>query len=269
MLGPDIALVSWNIEKGEERHWNRALADQELLDRLGRIDVLFLQEACIGGGGDLRDLGEPLRDRGFGWWAALSFASPWFGCSRGAIAGVATAARVMPLRVTGLRSRDREFGVTPKSALALQFDLADRPDDLLLINAHMLNFEVLSRHGYRRQLRGIVDLIAAHAGAVIFGGDLNTHNDYRLQLMQEVAGALCLQPAFHDGDGRSTDFLHHRFPLDQIFYRGLVLRAAHTGTEAQRDWSDHNSLSAEFSTEGEPDNSCRPDTDRAAALTAD
>ena len=266
-LGPRIALWSWNIEKGEARNWRQALKDPALLGRLDGVDLLLMQEACVKHNGRLQGLGGPLQQRGFGWWVGLAFESFWFGCGVGITTGVATAARVEPLQVIGLRSRGREFGITPKTALALTFHLKARPEDLLVVNAHLLNFQFFSEHLYRRQLQRIVDVIAAHRGPVIFAGDLNTRTGYRLKLVRGVAAALCLRSAFTAAQGTKREEARH--PLDHIFYRGLERLSAAVGDEIGRAYSDHNSLYAVFGTTPVAPEECLPRPRQAEALLSD
>ncbi|MEJ2760985.1 MAG: endonuclease/exonuclease/phosphatase family protein [Gammaproteobacteria bacterium] len=266
-LGPDIALWSWNIEKGQARQWRQALKNPALLERLNQVNLLLLQEACVKHNGQLQDLGKLLQQRGFGWWVGLAFDSFWFGCGLGITTGVATAARIMPLQVTGLRSQGREFGITPKTALALTFHLKTRPGTLLVVNAHLLNFQFFSEHFYRRQLQRIVDLIAVHRGPVIFAGDLNTRTRYRSKLVRGIAAALCLKSAFKTKQGSKQGERKH--PLDHIFYRGLERISAVVGDEISRDYSDHNSLYAVFSTTPVSPEECQPRPQQAEALLSD
>jgi endonuclease/exonuclease/phosphatase family metal-dependent hydrolase len=267
-LGPDIDLWSWNMEKGHEGNWPGFATDPEVGHRLDNTDLLLLQEACIERDGGLRGVGELLAPRGFGWWAGKAFVSPWFGCGRGDASGVAIASRITPLQVTGLRSPGRELGVTPKNSLALNFDLKERWDHLLVVNAHLLNFQFLSDRSYRLQLRDITGLMAAHEGPLIFAGDLNTRNPYRTRLVRDVASALCLKPAYKGDDNRSRYASAGHYPLDHVYFRGLKLLQATVGDEAKRGYSDHNSLYVRFSTRVVPGEACRPDPDKAAAAVA-
>ena len=267
-LGPHISLWSWNMEKGHESNWPRFVTDPETGRRLDGTDLVLLQEACIEPDGDLRDLVDVLAPRGFGWWAAKAFVSPWFGCGHGAASGVAVASRARPLQVTAVRSAGRELGFTPKNSLALVYNLKERWDHLLVVNAHLLNFQFLSDRSYRLQLRDITELMAAHTGPLIFAGDLNTRNPYRARLVRNVASALCLQAAYGENDNRSRYASAAQYPLDHVYYRGLKLLQATIGDEAERGYSDHNSLYAEFSTHAAPGQACRPDPHKAAAAAA-
>ena len=267
-LGPHISLWSWNMEKGHEANWTHFMTNPETGRRLDGTDLLLLQEACIKPDGDLRDFVDLLAPRGFGWWAAKAFVSPWFGCGHGAASGVAVASRTRPLQVTAVRSAGRELGFTPKNSLALVYNLKERWDHLLVVNTHLLNFQFLSDRSYRLQLRDITKLMATHTGPLIFAGDLNTRNPYRVRLVRDVASALCLKAAYKKDDNRSRYAPAAHYPLDHVYYRGLKLLRASVGDEAKRGYSDHNSLYAEFSTRVVPGAACRPDPQKAAAAVA-
>lgn len=263
-----ITLVSWNIEKGDGDNWARLCRDAALRARLSGADLLLFQEACAADSNaadDARPSADPLidllRERGYGWSLAVGFESRLLGCGPDTATGVLTAARVQPLAVMPLRSRHREFGITPKTAQASTFALRDGPsatDDagptLLVINAHLLNFEWLGTGDVGDQLATIGARITAHTGPVILAGDLNTRNDKRQAQVDRFAARYGLQPVFGDTPaGRTQSIFGGGHALDHVYYRGLqVVEPGTVGQEAERGLADHNSLTVRFALDHEP-----------------
>lgn len=242
--GRAITLVSWNIAKEKTTQWALSREGADIRARLIAADLLLLQEAC-GGAADLAPL---LGANDYGWALAASFESASLGCGSDIATGVLTASRAGPLTVTALRSRRREFGITPKTALATMFALRERPDRLLVVNAHLLNFEWFDLDDFDAQLQRIGTLIAAHDGPVILAGDLNTRNGQRLGLVRQLAAQYDLRPVFGEKpNGRTQAPFGGGFALDHIFYRGLTVAVpGRIGREAQAGFSNHNSLTATF-----------------------
>lgn len=256
-----ITLVSWNIEKGDGDNWARLGRDAALRARLSGADLLLFQEACAADSNtadDARPSADPLidllRERSYGWSLAVGFESRLLGCGPDTVTGVLTASRVQPLAVMPLRSRHREFGITPKTAQASTFALRDGPtatDDagptLLVINAHLLNFEWLNTGDVGNQLAAIGARIAAHAGPVILAGDLNTRNDKRQAQVDRFTARYGLQPVFDTPAGRTQSIFGGGHALDHVYYRGLqVVEPGTVGQETERGLADHNSLTVRF-----------------------
>lgn len=257
-----ITLVSWNVEKGNGDNWASLDSDAALRARLSSADLLLFQEACAAdsnatnnGGPSVDPLIDLLRERGYGWSLAVGFESRLLGCGPDTATGVLTASRVQPLAVMPLRSRHREFGITPKTAQASTFALRESPrsvDDagprLLVINAHLLNFEWLGTGDVGDQLTAIGARIAAHAGPVILAGDLNTRNQKRQAQVDRFAARHDLQPVFGEAPaGRTQSIFGGGHALDHVYYRGLqVVEPGTVGQEAERGMADHNSLTVRF-----------------------
>ena len=243
-----IALISWNIEKAGNAAWSDPETRQDMGARLAAFDLILIQEACLAADGAPARLGPMLAGQGYGWRFATSFASALWGCRGAQATGVALASRTAPLTTRALRSAGAEFSLTPKASLVAEYALAGRSRTLLVVNTHMLNFELLSLDDYRRQLEALTRLMASHRGPLIFAGDLNTRNQARLNLLHSRLHSLCLRPLLPTPpDTRSRDRLHDAFALDHVFYRGLQpLAPLQVGDEARNNVSDHNSIAARF-----------------------
>ncbi len=91
---------------------------------------------------------------------------------------------------------------------------------------------------YLAQLEAAAELIRAHNGPIIFGGDLNTWSDRRQSALNNLTEDLHLTPITFSPDHRTSRFGR---PLDHLFVRGLIRQSSKT---VQVDTSDHNPLIA-------------------------
>lgn len=249
-----ITVLSWNIEKGRAHHWQEALDTGKLAARIQASDLLLLQEACVKPPNQLPGLEQFLARGGYAWQLAISFDSNVFGCGDGQATGVLIASRVAPIQVLALRSKHKEFGLTPKTSLAMLFPLASTDETLLVINTHLLNFQLFSSDDFTAQLTQLIDLIAQHPGPVLFAGDLNTRNQARLDILKKMMLHYCLETLLPlPPDPRTTDRIHHAYVLDHILFRGLrPLTPLRVGTEQSEKTSDHKSIGAVFALSPQP-----------------
>jgi endonuclease/exonuclease/phosphatase (EEP) superfamily protein YafD len=216
-LDPEaIRLVTWNIHKQSDAGWE---AD------LGRFaaasDVLLLQEATL-----LDSLQRILRGAGLRWIMASSFI---FG---DVDIGVLTAARTAPVAACTQRVVEPLIRL-PKSAVITWFALTGTSRTLAVANVHAINFS-LSLDAYRTQLAALADVLAAHDGPIVLGGDLNTWTQDRAEVVRAIADRLNLAETAYAEDGRTRFFGNQ---VDHIFVRGLDVVAARTVSVTS---SDHN-----------------------------
>jgi endonuclease/exonuclease/phosphatase (EEP) superfamily protein YafD len=108
---------------------------------------------------------------------------------------------------------------------------------LLAINLHAVNF-TFGVSDYQNQLAALTQLMAAHDGPIIFGGDLNTWSPGRQQVLQHFTSTMDLVPVPFNLDHRVTVLGR---PLDHLYVRDLTW--GHTTTRKVTT-SDHNPLSA-------------------------
>lgn len=126
---------------------------------------------------------------------------------------------------------------SPKATSVALYPLIDRQERLLAINIHAINF-TLGVSDYQNQLAALTDLITAHDGPMIFGGDLNTWSPARQQVLQHFTSKMGLVAVPFDPDHRVTVLGR---PLDHLYVRGLTW--GHTTTHKVTT-SDHNPLLA-------------------------
>ncbi len=238
-LGPEVALVVWNVRKGLDARLRDDLREIALVED---PDLLLVQE----GRADLHP-----SDR-LGGVFGKSWRFPW---SRKAAEGVGSFSRVPPERVELAPSRWREFFVTaPKASLVTSYPLNDGRK-LLVANVHLLAFERWGTMRLQDQLEDLHERIDGHDGPVLLTGDFNTWSAKRLALVEELARNLCLEEVQSFPAGRMTGDkgwkhlnwllgIDPSLPLDRVYVRGLTpLRAEVLG--AWRS-SDHVGISALF-----------------------
>ncbi len=217
-----IRLVSWNVRKTSLPNWRR---DYRQITR-GQ-DLVLIQEASLRAD-TVNEL--PAAPH---WSFAPGYAT------NDAITGVLTLSRVEPLARCNFMTVEPMLR-TPKATSITQFGLRGRPETLLVVNVHAVNFS-LGLDSYKRQLEQIASVLATHAGPIILSGDLNTWRDGRMRTVEALAAALDLEALDYADDRRSLFFGR---PLDHIFVRGLTATAVRSTPVTS---SDHNPLSVSLS----------------------
>ena len=124
---------------------------------------------------------------------------------------------------------------TPKATSVTKYPLRDRPDRLLAINVHAVNF-ALGLQNFQGQFQALKKLLTEHEGPIILAGDLNTWSENRQALVDAFLGEHGLSPVAFEPDLRTTAFGR---ALDHIYVRGLKTKAAEVIPVSS---SDHNPL---------------------------
>lgn len=216
-------VLSWNVLKSKRKHWQR---DFELLHP--QYDLLLLQEAKV-------NFGEPIDhyDPAYSWAFGESFALNRCGSS----CGVMTGSKIDFDSAFNRHGPIREpFLKTPKSTAFTFFEIADYPEQLLVINSHFINFR--QNEAFELQLNQIVEVIDKHKGPLLFAGDFNTWNRKRRSLLMQTLQDHRLTPMNFANDTRWL------FVLDYVFVRQLEVFDARflSGIHS----SDHVPLSLQF-----------------------
>ena len=193
-----INLLVWNIYKAKR-------------------DQLYPDLEYLSGGKDLILLQETVNDPDFfsftqiiNWTYWLTAAS--FRQSSGFETGVTSGFIQNPINSFFLRSPDREPILnTPKMVLGNIFKI-DSHTNLLVLNIHAINFVTNAAH--RRQIDQAVEVISQHRGPVIFAGDFNTWNRWRMNYVKSALAEVGLKPAILDGESDISG-------LDHIFTRQI------------------------------------------------
>ncbi|MBL6821870.1 MAG: endonuclease/exonuclease/phosphatase family protein [Luminiphilus sp.] len=214
-----FSVLNWNVEKAQHPGLVAAFATYA-----ERSDLIFLQEAV------------PLKKN-----ETVIAQSLYDAFVRGYVqkeidTGVLTLART-PHRVHCQLLATEPWLRTPKATSVTLYPVAGSDASLLTINLHAVNFS-FGVKAYLAQLEAAAELIRAHDGPVIFGGDLNTWSERRQSALNNLTEDLHLTPIAFSPDHRTSQFGR---PLDHLFVRGLIQQSSET---VQVDTSDHNPLIA-------------------------
>lgn len=216
-LGSEFEVLSWNLQKASRAEWRRDL------ENLGDgIELTFLQEATTEAA-----IADALPGR-----AGEAFAPGYQ--NEKLHSGVMTLSQVAPLVECDLQTIEPWLG-TPKAVSVTQYSLAERPERLLAINIHAVNF-ALGLEDYRGQLAQLATLLDSHSGPAVVAGDFNTWREARQLALFEVMQRHGLHGLDFEPDHRSTFFGQ---AVDHIFIRGLEASAPRAIPVTS---SDHNPL---------------------------
>ena len=216
-LGSELEILSWNIQKASNTGWAEDLAG--LADR---IDLAFIQEASTQARID--GLLPNLLHQAFAQGYTTSDLET----------GVMTLSSGLPSMHCKLTAMEPWLG-TPKATSITAYPLQDRPERLLAINLHAVNF-AFGLTEFRQQFASFSDMLAEHEGPIILAGDLNTWSEDRQILVDEFLAEFGLQPVNFEPDLRTRVFGR---VLDHIYVRDLQALSAKV---IPVDTSDHNPL---------------------------
>jgi endonuclease/exonuclease/phosphatase (EEP) superfamily protein YafD len=218
----NIRLVNWNARKMNSPGWNREL------DALASgKDLVLIQEASLRAETTSKIPVRRYRSFAPGYRRA------------GEITGLLTLSKIKP--VTHCRFVSMEPVLrTPKATSITQYGLNGTDVTLVVVNLHAVNFS-FGLAAFREQFEVIAEALSRHRGPVILAGDFNTWRAARMEVVEQLARRLNLQPLQFEQDHR-VRFLGQ--PLDHIYIRGLSSLATST---ARNSTSDHNPMSATHS----------------------
>ena len=216
-LALPFTVLNWNVEKAQHPD-----LVTEFAAYAERSDLIFLQEAV------------PLKKS-----ETVIAQSLYEAFVRGYVqneidTGVLTLARTPHLVHCHLLATEPWLR-TPKATSVTLYPLAGSDASLLTVNLHAVNFSFGVKE-YRSQLQAAAELIRAHEGPVIFGGDLNTWSDRRQATLDALTDELGLTAVPFSPDHRTSRFGR---PLDHLYVRGLTWQSSET---VQVVTSDHNPL---------------------------
>lgn len=215
-------LLSWNIQKASRKDWESDLG------RLSKnADILIIQEALL-----TEELRRFLDRSPYHWHLVTAFEYQHLK------AGVLTAATIEPNFVCPLRAAEPYIRL-PKTVLITRYPLTHAHHSLMIANIHMVNF-TLDLSAYLEQVNQMTEVLLKHQGPMILAGDFNTWSEERLEIIEDMASRLKLEAADFKTDLARKIF---GYPVDRIFYRGLVLEKA---IVIKVTTSDHNPLLVRF-----------------------
>ena len=159
--------------------------------------------------------------------------------------GVATGSIAPPIQEVVFRPPGREpFLGTPKVTLCNTFGVKGIKKHLLVCNIHGYNFT--QDEDFEKQIEMITPLFQSHRGPILFGGDFNTNNEHKWNILEQlVIEDSGLTPVVFSPDDRKTAnswlFWQAGIPIDHIFTRGLTVTNRHVWKDIEG--SDHDALS--------------------------
>ncbi|WP_190575308.1 endonuclease/exonuclease/phosphatase family protein [Alkalinema sp. FACHB-956] len=243
LVGSSLRILNWNIAKNNhDLAWYR---DFTTLLRTHRPHLVFLQEVRLCA--QRRHL--PALTE-----LAWSFAPNFLDTYHQTYSGVLTAGVVQCTRRQSILTDHHEpIAKTPKVALCTEYAIApsgdqpthSRPDRLLTVNAHLINFVELKK--FQAQLDTLEQRMADHDGLIVFSGDFNTWSRSRWHCLQRMTQRLGLtQAVFPSWDtGQIKRFLLSP-PLDYVFYRGFHQTTTTAKVIGSITSSDHKPLLLEL-----------------------
>lgn len=189
-LPREFHVVVWNVAKGKNPQLGADLQQLVWSSNLALVQEAVVPKTLVG-------------QRN--WHSAQSFKTP-----DDFFTGVATGSSAEALAARAIASHAREPVLnTPKMTLATTYAIEGRPDPLLVVNTHAINF--VGNSAFASQLEQIRHLILEHRrGPVLLAGDFNTWSPARERALQELATALELRHVKPASDPRHL-VLDHAF----------------------------------------------------------
>ena len=222
-LDPEnIALLNWNIYKGNSEGWQK-----DLSSFAQNHDVMTIQEAYLDD-----ELSGLLKTNNFNWVMKTAF---YMG---GTAAGVMTAANSNAIHSCGFKNREPIIRI-PKSTLVSYYNIDGHNNKLLVANIHGINF-TLGLTAYREQLLQLFESVQHHDGPMIVAGDFNSWSNDRMSEVMQLVNKLALSSLEYSVNNKTHVFGN---AIDHVFYRQLE-------PVEKKVWqvssSDHNPISVNF-----------------------
>ena len=227
-LNPEnIALLNWNLYKGNNDGWQK-----DLSSFAQSHDVMTIQEAYLDD-----KLSGLLQTNNFNWTMNTAFHL------NGTAAGVMTVANSKTIQSCGFQNIEPIIRV-PKATLVSYYNIDGYDRKLLVANIHGINF-TLGVTAYREQLEQLFDSVKGHEGPLIVAGDFNTWSDDRMAEVMQLLDKLSLSSLEYPVNNKTHVFGN---AIDHVFYRQLQ-------PVSKKVWqvssSDHNPISVTFKLKSE------------------
>lgn len=227
-LNPEnIALLNWNLYKGNNDGWQK-----DLSSFAQSHDVMTIQEAYMDD-----KLSGLLQTNNFNWTMNTAFHL------NGTAAGVMTVANSKTVQSCGFQNIEPIIRV-PKATLVSYYNIEGYDRKLLVANIHGINF-TLGVTAYREQLEQLFDSVKAHEGPLIVAGDFNSWSDDRMSEVMQLLDKLSLSSLEYPVNNKTHVFGN---AIDHVFYRQLQ-------PVSKKVWqvssSDHNPISVTFKLKSE------------------
>ncbi len=218
----DIALLNWNIYKGNTEGWQ-----EDLSSFAQNHDVMTIQEAHLDD-----ELSKLLLKNRFNWVMNTAFHL------NGSAAGVMTVANSNTTGSCGFQNMEPIIRI-PKATLVSYYAIEGHDKKLLVANIHGINF-TLGMTAYREQLEQLFDTIRYHQGPMIVAGDFNSWSDDRMAVVMQLVERLSMSSLEYKVNNKTHVFGN---AIDHVFYRQLQPLSKKVWQVAS---SDHNPISVTF-----------------------
>lgn len=228
-LNPDsIKILVWNLLKAERKNW---LGD--FLNMSQDKDILLLQEGYLNSRTQFAfdTLNNFRFDMGVSFLYKRDDNTP---------TGTVVGSRVAPVDAGFVRTYDLEpFIKTPKTITHATYPIAGSNKTLLALSIHGINFA--NHHTFVNQINQAVELITAHDGPIVFGGDFNTRTKKRMKHLSNVMSFLGFKEASFRNDKRMKVFGN---VLDHVFVKDLLIKDSNCLKNIKS--SDHKAMVLEL-----------------------
>jgi endonuclease/exonuclease/phosphatase (EEP) superfamily protein YafD len=222
-LDPDsIALLNWNIYKGNGENWQK-----DLSSFAKSHDLMTIQEAYMDD-----ELSGLLQTNNVNWVMNTAFHL------NGTATGVMTAANSNAAYSCGFQNIEPIIRL-PKSTLVSYYNITGHDKKLLVANIHGINF-TLGLTAYHEQLEQLFDSLQHHDGPMIVAGDFNSWSEGRMAEVMQIIDRLSLSSLDYPVNNKTHLFGN---AIDHVFYRDLHLVSNQVW---QVSSSDHNPISVTF-----------------------
>lgn len=220
----NLKLLIWNIQKNVQKDWSKVLRKWER-----KADLVLLQEFNY-----TEEFIRHIQDS-----SPYYFATAYIFKEKDHKTGVANSTAYKAYNKKILYSNNTEPIVNmPKVTLFQWFEIEGRKEQLLVVNAHIINFVPMAY--FIDQLLGIENQVRKHRGPIIFAGDFNTWSYEHTKYMNGMMKRLNLEAVIFKPDHRKR---FNSYPLDHVFMKGLKVVSSETiKTETG---SDHNAIYVE------------------------
>ena len=226
----DIVFLVWNVyKKNHDMEW---IKEFKKIISLYHPDIMLFQESSVDF--KINPIGS-YTHYGYIFFSNFSFKQKSFGLLSAAKSKITNFDSVFSIHKEPLLK-------TPKMILATKYYLNNR-EKLLVINVHLINF--VKTEKFIAQLKQLEELCLSHKGALVIGGDFNTWNKKRINLLFDLAKKLKLKKVEFSSENNKKNIFKQ--PLDHIFYRGLRLKNSVILDFCKS--SDHKPLIAAFCTQ--------------------
>lgn len=220
----NIVLYSWNIYKQKLRD-----SIPQLSHMLSKADIVLLQEAR-----ESETLLSIIENNDFKAIHVVAFKDGYHSN------GVMTISKIAPLSYMAQKYSEPWIRF-PKSGLISKYQLTDGRE-LMIANFHAVNFSI-GLKDFTQQLRTVFEILTAHKGPIVLGGDFNTWKKSRYLYIKKMIKEIGLYEIDYPLDQRTKVMGKI---LDHIFIRGLHIKEAKTYNISA---SDHNPIRLKLSIE--------------------